>query len=72
MNGTSIAFPVADPKNPENRGCIATRNPQHFGLVNAIRVPNGLFMFIGPLMVRIKVRSAAIRATDVSLDVMHP
>ena len=71
MNGTSLAFPVADPQNPENTGFIATRNPQRFGLVNAIRVPIGFFMFIGPLMVRFKVRSAAIRATENSLEVMY-
>lgn len=44
---------------------------QRFGLVNAIRVPMGLFMFIGPLMVRFKVRSAAIRATECSSEAMY-
>jgi hypothetical protein len=72
MNGTSLAFPVADLQNHENTGFIATRNPQRFGLVNAMRVPIGLFMFIGPLMVRFNVRSAASRATENFLEVVYP
>jgi hypothetical protein len=72
MNRILLAFPLVDPQNLGNTDCIATRNPHRFELVNAILVPIGLSMFIGPLMVRFKVKSKAISALDNPSEVMYP